>query len=42
VRETAGDAFQIGEYAVAPLVVQAAKRGTEELAVIHRKTWNRA
>jgi hypothetical protein len=42
VRETAGDALQIGEYAVAPLVVQAVKGRTEELALIHRKTWNEA
>jgi hypothetical protein len=42
MRETTGDAFQIGKHPVAPLVVQTAKGGTEELAVIHRKTWNEA
>jgi hypothetical protein len=32
------DPFEIGENPVAPLVMQAAEGGTEELAVIHRKT----
>jgi hypothetical protein len=41
VREASGDALEIGENAVAPLVMEATEGGTEELAVIHRKTWNR-
>ncbi len=40
VREPAGDALEVGENPVAPLVMQAVEGGTEELAVIHRKTWN--
>ncbi len=40
MRETAGDAFEVGEDAVTPLVMQATKGGVEELAVIHRKTWS--
>jgi hypothetical protein len=42
MREPAGDALEIGKHAVAPLVMQAVEGGTEELAVIHRKTWNEA
>src|ERR1700757_2227760 len=38
VREPAGDTLEIGENPVAPLVMQAVEGGTEELAVIHRKT----
>jgi hypothetical protein len=40
VGEAARDPLEIGENPVAPLVMQAAEGGTEELAVIHRKTWN--
>jgi hypothetical protein len=42
VWETASDALQIGKHPVASLVVQAVKGGAEELAIIHRKTWNEA
>ena len=38
IREAARNSLQIGENPVAPLVMQAAEGGTEELAVIHRKT----
>jgi hypothetical protein len=38
MREPARDPFQIGKYAVAPLVVEAVEGGTEELAVIHHET----
>jgi hypothetical protein len=38
MRKPARDSLEIGEDAVAPLVVQAAEGGTEEFAVIHRKT----
>ena len=38
VREPARDPLEIGENPVAPLVMQAVEGGTEELAVIHRKT----
>jgi hypothetical protein len=34
------DSLQIGEHAITPLLMQAAEGGTEELAVIHRETWN--
>ena len=37
MREPAGDALEVGEDAVAPLVMQAVEGGTEELAVIHRE-----
>ena len=40
MREPAGDPFEVGENAVAPLVMQAVEGGTEEFAVIHRKTWS--
>src|SRR5437868_9942557 len=40
VREAAGDPFEVGENAVAPLVMQAVEGGTEKFAVIHHKTWN--
>jgi hypothetical protein len=40
MRETAGDAFQIGKDPIPPLVMKAIKGGTEKLAVIHRGTWN--
>jgi hypothetical protein len=36
MREPAGDAFEVGEHAVAPLIMQATKGGTEKLIVIHR------
>jgi hypothetical protein len=36
----ARNAFEVGENPVAPLVMEAAEGGTEELAVIHRKTRN--
>jgi hypothetical protein len=38
VRETARDPLEVGENPVAPLIMEAAEGGTEELAVIHRKT----
>jgi hypothetical protein len=38
MREAAGDALEIGENPVSPLVMQAAEGGAEEVAVIHRKT----
>jgi hypothetical protein len=41
VGKPARNPFEIGENPVAPLVMQAAEGGTEEPAVIHRKTWNR-
>jgi hypothetical protein len=41
VREAPGDAFEISEDAVAPLIMETTEGGTEKLAVIHRKTWNR-
>jgi hypothetical protein len=37
MRESAGNALEVGKDAVAPLVMKATKGGTEELAVIHRK-----
>src|SRR6266436_272530 len=37
MREPAGDALEVGENPVAPLLMQAVKGDTEELAVIHRK-----
>jgi hypothetical protein len=40
MREAARDPLEIGENAVAPLVMQAAEGGVEEFAVIHHKTWN--
>jgi hypothetical protein len=36
------DPFEICENPVAPLVMQAVEGGTEEFAVIHRKTWGGA
>src|SRR5450759_2013865 len=42
VREPARNPLEIGENPVAPLVMQAVEGGTEELAVIHRKTWKRS
>ena len=38
VRKPAGDPLEIGENAIAPLVMQAIEGGTEELAVIHHET----
>ena len=38
VRKPAGDPLEIGKDAIAPLVMQAIERGTEELAVIHHET----
>ena len=35
-RETARDALEIGEHAVAPLVLQPIEGGTEKLVVMHR------
>ena len=35
VRESAGDAFKIGEYSIAALVVQLAQRAIEKSVVIH-------
>jgi hypothetical protein len=35
MREAAGDPFEVGENAVAPLVMQAIESGTEKFAVIH-------
>jgi hypothetical protein len=40
MREPAGDPFEVGENAVAPLVMKAVEGGTEEFAVIHRMTWS--
>ena len=40
MREAARDPFEVGENAVAPLVMQAVESGTEKFAVIHHKTWN--
>jgi hypothetical protein len=40
MRETAGNAFQIGKDPIPPLVMKAIEGGTEKLAVIHRGTWN--
>ena len=40
MREPAGDPLEVGENPVTPLIMQAAEGGTEEFAVIHRKTWN--
>jgi hypothetical protein len=40
VREPACDPLEVGENPVTPLIMQAAEGGTEEFAVIHRKTWN--
>jgi hypothetical protein len=37
VRKPAGDAFEVGENPVTPLVMQAVEGGAEELTVIHRK-----
>jgi hypothetical protein len=42
MRKPAGDAFKVGENPVTPLIMQAVEGGAEELAVIHRKTWNGA
>ena len=42
MRKPAGDPLEIGEHAVAPLVMQAAEGGTEELAVIHRQNLKRS
>ena len=42
MRKPARDPLEIGENPVAPLVMQAAEGGTEEFAVIHRKTRNGA
>ena len=39
MREPARNPLEIGENPVTPLVMQAIEGGTEELAVIHRKTW---
>jgi hypothetical protein len=39
MRKAARDPFKIGEYPIAPLVVQAVEGGTEIFAVIHRETW---
>src|SRR5690242_3567650 len=39
MREPAGDAFEIGEDAVAALVMEAAEGVIEELAVIHHEAW---
>jgi hypothetical protein len=41
MRKPAGKAFEVGEDAVAPLIMQTAEGGTEELAVIHRKNLER-
>ena len=41
MRKPARDPLEIGENPVAPLVMQAVEGGTEELAVIHRKTLER-
>jgi hypothetical protein len=38
MREPACDPLEVGENPVTPLIMQAAKGGTEEFAVIHRKT----
>jgi hypothetical protein len=35
------DPFEVGEDAVAPLVMQEVEGGLEKFAVIHHKTWNR-
>src|SRR6202035_5791423 len=40
VGKPAGDPLEVRENPVAPLVMQAVEGGAEELAVIHRKTWN--
>src|ERR1700686_1103321 len=40
MREPARDPLKVGENPVAPLIMQAAEGGREELAVIHRKTWS--
>jgi hypothetical protein len=40
MREPARDPFQVGEYPIAPLVMQAVEGGREKLTVIHRKSWN--
>jgi hypothetical protein len=40
MRETASDTFQIGKNPIAPFIVQTGKGGAENLAVIHRGTWN--
>src|SRR3989442_16007024 len=40
MRKASCDPLEIGENAVAPLVMQAAEGGAEEFAVIHHKTWN--
>ena len=37
VGKPAGDALEVGENAIAPLVMKAIERGTEELAIIHDK-----
>jgi hypothetical protein len=37
MRKAAGDAFQVGEDAVTPLVMQTVNGVAEELIVIHRK-----
>jgi hypothetical protein len=41
VRKSSRDPLEVGENAVAPLVMQAVEGGTEKFAVIHHKTWNR-
>ena len=38
MREATRDALEIGENAIAPLVMEAIEGGTEELAIIHRQT----
>jgi hypothetical protein len=38
MREPPGDPFEVGEDAVAPLVMQSGEGGVEEFVVIHRKT----
>jgi hypothetical protein len=40
--EPAGDTLKIGENAVAPLVMKAIERVTEELAIIHDKIRKKA
>src|SRR5665647_1823865 len=41
MREPARDPFEIGEYPIAPLIMQTVEGGTEELAVIHHKNLER-
>src|SRR5207248_4060823 len=40
MREAARDPFEVGENAVAPLVMRAVEGVAEKFAVIHHKTWN--